>query len=77
MTDQAWSLSDAQRQETVSRITTSIINLTFSQGHSLSETVAAKAAASVEKKAYTVASFESKTTTGFRPHNETLKAYAR
>lgn len=77
MTEQAWSLSSSQRQETVSRITTSIINLSFSQGHSLPESVAAEAAASVEKKAYTVATFESKTTTGYRPHNETLKAYAR
>lgn len=77
MTDEQWSVTDAQRQETVGRITTSIINLSFSQGHSLSETVAAEAAASAEKKAYTVAKFESRTTTGYRPHNETLKAYAR
>ena len=77
MFEQQWSLSDAQRQETVGRITTSIINLSFSQGHSLPEKVAADAATTVEKKAYTVAKFESKTTTGYRPHNETLKAYAR
>ncbi|KAK9827462.1 hypothetical protein WJX74_003728 [Apatococcus lobatus] len=77
MTEQEWSLSDAQRVETVKRIATSITNLSFSQGHSVAETVAADAAATVEKKAYTVAKFESKTTTGYRPHNETLKAYAR
>ncbi len=77
MTDQQWSLSDGQRQETVDRITTSIINLSFSQGHSLSETVAVGAAATAEKKAYTVARFESRTTSGYRPHIETLKAYTR
>ncbi len=77
MVEQAWALSDGQRAETVTRITQSIANLAFSQGWSIDDAEAQETATQVEKKAYTVAQVESRTTTGIRPHSDSLKAYTR
>jgi len=77
MVEQEWALSDEQRAETVTRITQSIANLAFSQGRSIDDTEAQQTATLIEKKAYTVAQVESRTTTGVRPHPDSLKAYTR
>ena len=77
MAEQEWSLSDEQRAETVARITQSIANLAFSQGTSIEDAEAQHSATIAEKKAYTVAQVESRTTTGIRPHSDSLKAYTR
>ena len=77
MGEQEWSLSDEQRAETVARITQSIANLAFSQGNSIEDAEAQHTATIVEKKAYTVAQVESRTTTSIRPHSDSLKAYTR
>ena len=77
MVDQAWALSDEQRAETVTRITQSIANLAFSQGRSIDDAESQEKATQVEKKAYTVAQVESRTTNGVRPHSDSLKAYTR
>ena len=77
MVEQEWALSDEQRAETVTRITQSIANLAFSQGRSIDDAEAQQAATQVERKAYTVAQVESRTTTGIRPHSDSLKAYTR
>jgi hypothetical protein len=72
-----WSLSDEQRAETVKRLAQSIASLAFSAGASVSDDIASDAAATAEKKSYTVARVEARTTTGVRPHSETLLAYTR
>ena len=77
MAEQGWALSDEQRAETVSRITQSIANLAFSQGTSIDDIEAGRLASVMEKKAYTVAQVESRTTTGIRPHSDSLKAYMK
>ena len=77
MAEQEWSLSDEQRAETVARITQSIANLAFSQGTSIDDAEAQHLAKIAEKKAYTVAQVESRTTTGSRPLSDSLKAYTR
>ncbi len=77
MVEQAWALSDEQRAETITRITQSIANLAFSQGRSIDDAEAQETATQVEKRAYTVAQVESRTTTGIRPHSDSLKAYTR
>ena len=77
MVEQEWALSDEQRAETVTRITQSIANLAFSQGRNIDDAEAQETANKVEKKAYTVAHVESRTTTGIRPHSDSLKAYTR
>ena len=77
MAQQEWALSDEQRAETITRITQSIANLAFSQGTRIDDIEAHRTATIVEKKAYTVAQVESRTTTGIRPHSDSLKAYTR
>ena len=77
MADKAWSLSDEQRAETVSRVAQNIESLAFSRGIEINDAEARSIANAVEKKAYTTASVEATTTTGFRPHEEALKSYAR
>lgn len=77
MTVEEWSLSDSQRQETVSRMANNISALAFFRGTPIPDDAVQAAAAAVEKKAYTVARVEARTTTGVRPHHETLKAYIR
>lgn len=63
---QEWALSDAQRAETVARMAKNIGSLAFFRGAPIADDVAAAAAAAVEKKAYTVARVEARTTTGVR-----------
>ncbi|EIE18561.1 RNI-like protein [Coccomyxa subellipsoidea C-169] len=77
MADKAWSLSNEQRAETVSRVGQNIESLAFSRGIEINDAEAHSIATTVEKKAYTTASVEATTTTGFRPHDEVLKSYAR
>ena len=74
MTTEDWSLSDDQRADTVSRIKESMATMTFFSSHSdLNQCQLDAIATTIEKKAYTVAKVEAKTTTGTRPHHETLK----
>ena len=75
--DGGWSLSAGVREETVRRVTSNLINMIFAEGGSAIEADAAKTAASIERKAYTVAQAESTTTTGARPATEVLQAYTR
>ena len=77
MAQQEWALSDEQRAETITRVTQSIANLAFSQGTSIDDVEAHRTATIIEKKAYAVAQVESRTTTGIRPHSDSLKAYTR
>lgn len=61
-----WALPDGQRQETVERMAKNISALAFFRGSPIADDVVAAAAAVVEKKAYTVARVEARTTTGVR-----------
>jgi large subunit ribosomal protein L31/Ran GTPase-activating protein 1 len=72
-----WALSDAQRAETVARVRANISSLAFFRAAPIGEAAAAAAAAAAERRAYTTARVEARTTTGSRPHHETLKAYVR
>lgn len=72
-----WQLSDEQRQETIARVTANIASLAFFRGKTITGDVSASTAEAIEKKAYTVARVEARTTTGVRPHAETLEAYTR
>lgn len=72
-----WELTRTQRDDMVHRLTANIASLAFAQGFSMALEDAQSAAESAEKKAYTVASVESRTTSGQRPHSESLKAYTR
>jgi large subunit ribosomal protein L31/Ran GTPase-activating protein 1 len=76
MTTDEWTLSDEQRADTVSRIRTNISSMAFFRGAPQPPEAVAAAAAAIERKAYTVARVEARTTTGMRPHHETLKARA-
>eukprot|EP00887_Chlorella_sp_A99_P001191 scaffold14.g1191.t1 len=51
--------------------------MAFFRGAPVDDDTAREAAVAVEKKAYTVARVEARTTTGVRPHHETMKAYVR
>lgn len=77
MTVEEWSLSDAQRADTIARVRANMSSLAFFRGKPLPPEVVDVEAIAVEKKAYTVAKVEARTTTGVRPHSETLKAYVR
>ncbi len=68
MTVQAeeWALTEAQRQETVDRMAKNISAMAFFRGAPIPDDVVSAAAAAVEKKAYTVARVEARTTTGVR-----------
>ena len=72
-----WSLSSDQRRSTVARVAANISSIAFSKGQQLSDADAERAAENAERKAYTVARVEAKTTTGLRPHSETYEAYTR
>lgn len=69
-----WALSEAQRQETVARMANNIGSLAFFRGSPIPDDIAAAAAAAVEKKAYTVARVEARTTTGVRCGGRRLQA---
>jgi hypothetical protein len=72
-----WQLTDEQRADTVVRIRETMATMSFFSGreeiigeiyHDLDAI-----APVIEKRAYTVAKVEARTTTGMRPHHETLK----
>lgn len=75
-TMEEWSLSDDQRADTIERIKMNMYSMYFFSNET-DPTVLdmGSIAAVIEKKAYTVAKVEAKTTTGFRPHHETLKVF--
>jgi Ran GTPase-activating protein (RanGAP) involved in mRNA processing and transport len=75
--DCEWKLSQAQRADTIERITANLANMHFFSGKPHTDADLRALASTLEKRAFTVATVESRTTTGFRPHHETLKAYAR
>lgn len=75
--DQEWSLDQATRDATVSRLAANLVSMAFARGARLDAADAAAAASAAERKAHTTAQVESRTTTGVRPHAETLRAYAR
>ncbi|KAA6416961.1 MAG: RAN GTPase-activating 2-like [Trebouxia sp. A1-2] len=77
MSDQEWSLSSDQRKSTVARVAANISSIAFSKGQHFPDADAERAAENAERKAYTVARVEAKTTTGVRPHSETYEAYTR
>jgi hypothetical protein len=66
MTVEDWALSDGQRQETVGRAANNISAMAFFAGSPIADDVVQAAAAAIEKKAYTVARVEARTTTGVR-----------
>ena len=72
-----WLLSAEQREDTVTRVAQNLASLTFFAGGSVPDSEARRLAAEFEKKAYTVARVEARTTTGMRPHAETFAAYTR
>jgi len=73
MTTEEWTLTDEQRADTVARIRSNIASMAFFRSTPLPPDVVEAAAIAVEKKAYTVARVEARTTTGMRPHHESLK----
>eukprot|EP00889_Picochlorum_renovo_P003979 jgi/Picre1/31009/NNA_006367.t1 len=78
MSVEEWQLSAEQRADTIARIKASMATMYFFQnGNDAQNQDLGAMAAMIEKKAYTVAQVEAKTTTGVRPHHETLKAYVR
>lgn len=69
-----WNLSDSQRADTIDRIKKNMFTMYFFNNETrpvISDI--GEMAVVIEKKAYTVAKVEAKTTTGYRPHHETLK----
>ena len=74
MTTDDWILTDAQRAETVARIRANMSTIAFFRSAPLPAEVVEAATTAIERKAYTVARVEARTTTGMRPHHETLKA---
>mgnify|MGYP001810377878 CR=1 FL=1 len=66
MTVEEWQLSEAQRAETVGRVANNVSALAFFRGKPIADDVVGAAAAAIEKKAYTVARVEARTTTGVR-----------
>lgn len=77
MAEKPWSLTDEERKATIKRVADNYASLSFNRGINISDAEAQEAAIALEKKAYTVASVEARTTTGVRPHAEVLKSYVR
>jgi hypothetical protein len=75
MAEGEWQLSGDQRADTVERIKANLASMHFFYEENAMPTEAnlGMIAMVIEKKAYTVARVEAKTTTGTRPHHETLK----
>lgn len=63
---QEWELTETQRADTVARVANNISSMAFFSGRPLDDDTARAAAITVEKKAYTVARVEARTTTGVR-----------
>ena len=75
--DGEWALSAEQREDTTTRVAQNLASMAFFAGGSIPDTEARRLAAEFERKAYTVARVEARTTTGTRPHAETFAAYTR
>lgn len=77
MADPGWGRSNAQRHDTIKRMAANFAAIVFSNGGQINDAEALQVATGIERKAYTVASVEAKTTTGQRPAEETEQAYIR
>lgn len=71
--EEEWALSEEQRADTQRRIRANIASIAFFRDLHLSDEALDQASVSAERKAYTVARVEARTTTGHRPSGETLK----
>ena len=72
-----WALDQPTRDATVARLSANLVSMAFARGAALDVAAAIEKSKSAERRAYTTAQVESRTTTGVRPHAETLRAYAR
>jgi Ran GTPase-activating protein 1 len=72
-----WSLDQATREATVARLSANLVSMAFARGAVLDVADVLEKSKTAERRAYTTAQVESRTTTGVRPHAETLRAYAR
>lgn len=77
MSDAAWQLGRDERNETVRRVAENLFSLAYSRKKPLNDKDAHSIAQKIEEKAYNTARIESKTTTGQRPADESLRAYTR
>lgn len=77
MADPGWGRSNEQRHDTIKRMAANFAAIVFSKGGQINDAQALQVATGIERKAYTVASVEAKTTTGQRPAEETEQAYIR
>lgn len=66
-------MTEEERVETRARIQYNLACMAFSNNASMSDDAVALLAAQLEKKAYDTATVQARTTTGHRPHDETLK----
>lgn len=73
----AWNLTQAQRDDTIARVSSNIFTMGFIKGLPITDEQAHRAAETFEQKAYTAALVASRTTTGNRPLSETTNTYAR
>jgi WPP domain len=64
---EAWNLSAEERSAIVDRAASGISNMSFFSDRAVDDDVAAETAKAIERKAYTRALVESRTTTGVRP----------
>ena len=72
-----WSLDQPTREATVARLSANLVSMAFARGAALDVAAALEKSKTAERRAYTTAQVESRTTTGVRPYAETLRAYAR
>ncbi len=77
MGDLAWQLGRDERNETVRRVAENLFSLAYSRKKAVSDKDAREIAQQIEERAYNTARIESKTTTGLRPADESLRAYTR
>lgn len=77
MSDKAWQLGREERDETVRRVAENLFSLGYSRKKPVSDKYATEVAQQIEETAYNTARIQSETTTGQRPADESLKAYAR
>ena len=77
MSASAWQLSPDQRKETVRRTAENLFALAYCHKKPISDKYAREVAEDIEEKACTVARIESQTTTGYRPADESERAYTR
>ena len=73
----AWPLSSDDRLSVVARCAANLCALAFSRGQALGQAAAEAAARAAEAKAYAAAEVATRTTTGQRPPEESIRTYAR